>query len=420
MKKFLSILLTLTMLFGLAAMAEEPSNTSEVDFLDEQPEASKAFDGIWQCDRATLEMYWEEEGFRVLISWGSSAWEHTEWEYSGYYYEDSNTVITLPLGSRTDFVYGDNGELVSATTVYEDGSAVFGMTEEGMLTWTDEKENAGEGMLFEKISDVALDEESLDEDEGFVPMPAEAAAFEGVWQRGDTTIEMFWEELGFKVLVQKSGNASVVAEWEYSCYYHENDNTVVALPFGIHGERIFNESGDFVTYNEIYTDGEATFALTEDGFLTWTDEMDNAGEGMLFEKVTEEDEFSDEDFGDESEPMPEEAAAFEGVWQCGDTTIEMFWEELGFKVLVQKSGNALVVAEWEYSCYYHEEDNTVVSLPFGIHGERVFNESGDFVTYNEFYNDGEATFSLTEDGFLTWADEMDNAGEGMLFEKLPE
>ena len=118
--------------------------------------------------------------------------------------------------------------------------------------------------------------------------------------------------------------------------------------------------------------------------------------------------------------MPEEAAAFEGVWQCGDTTIEMFWEELGFKVLVQKSGNALVVAEWEYSCYYHEEDNTVVSLPLGIHGERVFNESGDFVTYNEFYNDGEATFALTEDGFLTWADEMDNAGEGMLFEKLPE
>ena len=46
MKKFLSILLTLTMLFGLAAMAEEPSHTSEVDCLAGQAEASTAIDAI--------------------------------------------------------------------------------------------------------------------------------------------------------------------------------------------------------------------------------------------------------------------------------------------------------------------------------------------------------------------------------------
>ena len=117
--------------------------------------AIERFEGVWACDRATLEMYWEEEGFRVLIRWGSSAWEHTEWEYSCYYHEENDTVVSMPFGIRTDFVYGDNGELVSATEVYNDGEATFSLDAEGRLHWQDEKENAGEGMAFDKMPEEA-------------------------------------------------------------------------------------------------------------------------------------------------------------------------------------------------------------------------------------------------------------------------
>ena len=74
MKRLLAIILTLIMLCGIPALAE-----------DVPPIAAKDFEGEWQCGRASIEMYWEEEGFRVHIRWGSSAWEHTEWEYSCYY-----------------------------------------------------------------------------------------------------------------------------------------------------------------------------------------------------------------------------------------------------------------------------------------------------------------------------------------------
>ena len=115
------------------------------------PAGAAAFEGVWQCDRATIAMYWEEEGFKVLITWGSSAWEHSEWEYSCYYHEGDNTAVSLPFGTRTEYVYGDNGELVSATEAYNDGAATFLLDEEGCLIWQDEKENAGDGMRFEKL-----------------------------------------------------------------------------------------------------------------------------------------------------------------------------------------------------------------------------------------------------------------------------
>ncbi|MBR3016896.1 MAG: hypothetical protein IKH57_07455 [Clostridia bacterium] len=119
------------------------------------PAEAAVFAGEWQCGRATVEMNWEEEGFRVLIRWGSSAWEHTEWEYSCFYDEENNTLVSMPFGTRTDCVYGDDGELASATEVYNDGAAAFALTEEGFLTWDDEKENAGDGMLFERIPEQA-------------------------------------------------------------------------------------------------------------------------------------------------------------------------------------------------------------------------------------------------------------------------
>ncbi|MBR3740383.1 MAG: hypothetical protein IKN04_07960 [Clostridia bacterium] len=124
---------------------------------DAEPAGAAAFEGVWQCDRATIAMYWEEEGFKVLITWGSSAWEHSEWEYSCYYHEENNTVVSVPFGIRTEYVYGDNGELVSATEAYNDGEAVFSLDEEGKLIWLDEKENAGDGMRFEKIPEEPAD-----------------------------------------------------------------------------------------------------------------------------------------------------------------------------------------------------------------------------------------------------------------------
>ena len=69
----------------------------------------------------------------------------------------------MPFGSRTEWVYDDNGEVTSAKTVYDDGVAAFSLDEEGNLIWEDQKENAGEGMKFIRVSD-------------YIPDPAEKDA----------------------------------------------------------------------------------------------------------------------------------------------------------------------------------------------------------------------------------------------------
>ena len=146
MKKILLVLMVLSLAaVSFAAFAEsEPAVQPAPD--------PDPFSGVWACDRATAEIVWEEEGYRVLISWGSSAWETTTWEYSCYYHEEDGTIVSMPFGSRTEWVYDDNGEVVSSKVVYDDGVAVFALDQEGRLIWQDEKENAGEGLRFDWVS----------------------------------------------------------------------------------------------------------------------------------------------------------------------------------------------------------------------------------------------------------------------------
>ena len=80
MKKLTAIILALVLVLGCTALADEVA----------MPEAAGDFEGVWQCDRATVAVYWEEEGFKVQVTWGSSAWEHTEWQYSCYYHDEDN------------------------------------------------------------------------------------------------------------------------------------------------------------------------------------------------------------------------------------------------------------------------------------------------------------------------------------------
>ena len=82
----------------------------------------------------------------------------TEWEYSCLYQADDNSLAAMPTGIRTDVVYGDDGEVASYQTVYEDGDAVFTLDEDGFLLWKDLKEDAGKDMRFEHVEIVSPEE----------------------------------------------------------------------------------------------------------------------------------------------------------------------------------------------------------------------------------------------------------------------
>ena len=84
---------------------------------------------------------------RISITTSQSATELAEWTISGDF--DTETLsINYKDAVKTLYVTGDDGLIKSTETVYEDGTGTIAFTEEGMLSWVDEKDHVADGMLF--------------------------------------------------------------------------------------------------------------------------------------------------------------------------------------------------------------------------------------------------------------------------------
>lgn len=110
--------------------------------------AGDDFVGVWGCGRCTINISPESDGYRVDITWGSSAAESSVWTYLCYYNEFSNSIACASGGVNTNVVYSEDGTHTD-TVVYDDGGAEFTISN-GVLTWKDYVENCGDGMVFVK------------------------------------------------------------------------------------------------------------------------------------------------------------------------------------------------------------------------------------------------------------------------------
>ena len=106
---------------------------------------------VWVDDRASLEVFLEDtDNFKVLISWGSSAWEHTEWTYGCAYDPETQTLKAAHL-ICDDVVTDDNGAETRTEKLDKDVETVFGLNQEGRLVITGAGDEQLEGKTFEKI-----------------------------------------------------------------------------------------------------------------------------------------------------------------------------------------------------------------------------------------------------------------------------
>ena len=106
--------------------------------------------GPYSADRASIMVEPDgDDGAHVTVQWGSSASESTTWEMSGTFDADTKT-ITYSNGTKTDYVYAENGDIDSEDTVYTNGKGKFTFKDNGKLTltWTDDKEHVADGMTF--------------------------------------------------------------------------------------------------------------------------------------------------------------------------------------------------------------------------------------------------------------------------------
>ena len=135
--------------------------------ITEDPEVAAAvkasdFIGIWECDRCSIEICEDpEDGYRVLVGWGSSAFERTVWEYQCFY--DDIGLYSFENGTKQNLISNEDGEM-EIEALFNDGAARFDIDANGLLTWSEYKEDSGEGMLFEHVEPMTPTKEDFADD----------------------------------------------------------------------------------------------------------------------------------------------------------------------------------------------------------------------------------------------------------------
>ncbi|MBQ6255412.1 MAG: hypothetical protein IJJ60_02375 [Clostridia bacterium] len=149
MKKAICIMLAVMML-GLCACVAAADEYP-------QPEGGKKFESDWAVPGGLAEIYYEEEGYRItLTKENAETGSGSIWEYSCFYKEDTDTLVSVS-SLRADYtVDPDTGDLVYGDNVYEgldeEGKeTVFAIDAHGCLIWKDGHEDAGAGLEFVNI-----------------------------------------------------------------------------------------------------------------------------------------------------------------------------------------------------------------------------------------------------------------------------
>ena len=109
------------------------------------------FAGEYQCGRAqaTVRCAGFEDAW-VLIQWGSSAWEFTQWDIFGTLDTDTLTIAYSGC-TKSNVVFDENGEVKSQEPAYEDGTGTITFNNDGTFTWHEDQSDSGEDMVFEWV-----------------------------------------------------------------------------------------------------------------------------------------------------------------------------------------------------------------------------------------------------------------------------
>ena len=117
---------------------------------------------------------------------------------------------------------------------------------------------------------------------------------------------------------------------------------------------------------------------------------------------------------------PDPVADYEGEWVSDRALLTV--EELDDIVYctVSWANSAFENVEWEYTAAFDEAAGGLATRT-GAKRVVTYGDDGEVASSEEEYNDGAATFTLNDDGTLTWTDLKAVPGESTLvFERVPE
>ena len=110
-------------------------------------------------------------------------------------------------------------------------------------------------------------------------------AYLGKWVSGRATLEIVPAGDDYKCTVVWGSSASESSEWVYEPSVYDGAN-LVCEGLGVKTNYVYNEGGSVKSSEEEFSDGSGSFALGDDGKLTWIDfKVYPSQEGLVFERA---------------------------------------------------------------------------------------------------------------------------------------
>lgn len=175
---------------------------------------------------------------------------------------------------------------------------------------------------------------------------------------------------------------------------------------------------DYVDFYTIYKGYEVEFVLTQP--------QANAGQPITDEQIQTAVKFlsdldfvpmeEEETYGFYTDEAPE-AAAYYSTWvaENGDWRMEVYDEDGGLKLMIVHQLGDNKEDIWEYAAALNPAKDALTTVPFGLH-YRQDTVSGSWD--ETWYEDGDAVFTLNDQGNLLWNDLKEDAGKGLEFMKI--
>ena len=269
MKRAMKTLVAIVLALACAAALAESDYTY-------YPE-SEDYVGDWICGDYVLSIQHAEADKNLFVCTVTHPLDDEtveSWVYDGCAYDDIGEALSCEMiGVKTVETHAEEG--VKVQQVFDDGAAAFALNDDDFIEWTD----------FKEAPDVAplVFEPYAGWDDTF------AALYEGTWVCDRATLILESLDDVFYATVIWADSAFEVVYWEYDDLFVDDVAGELNTPeTGVKTRVVYDEDGEVVESEELYSDGAAAFRLESDGSLVWVDYKQAPGaDEVVFERAEE-------------------------------------------------------------------------------------------------------------------------------------
>lgn len=274
-----------------------------------------------------------ENGAYVEIYTNVDEYSYAYWEMYGVYDKAAGT-IKYSEGVKGIMKEDQTTGEFSEEDVYADGSGVF-TVKDGKITWKDDKEDAGKDLVFvwdQETADVMKQMEAEGEYSDGAQNPL--MNWTGPYQaENDANVSMFIESGaegssdGEITITKVEGNKKT--EWMMTGTFHE-ETMSIDYTGCVKSEYDFENEQETGEQKVIYEDGTGKLVITEtdeESYISWTDDKENAGEGLKFVFSFDMYEEGDTAAAASEEFVPDEDEDVEEVGDLSDLDFEFEEDE---------------------------------------------------------------------------------------------